>query len=74
MAIYAALFALLLFYSDYLIEPYALSVNTGESQWMVVALGWEMVPLLWPVVLLLMVVSSAVTLLLQRRFAARSGN
>jgi hypothetical protein len=71
MAIYAALFALLLFYSDYLIEPYALSVNSGESQWMVVALGWEIVPLLWPVVLLLMVVSSAATLLLVRRLGPK---
>ncbi len=62
MAIYAALFALLLFYSDYAIEQYALSVAAGEQQWMVIAIGWEMLPLLWPVGLLLMVVASGATL------------
>jgi hypothetical protein len=72
MAIYAALFALLLYYSDYLIEPYALSQATGEGEWMIVALGWEIVPLLWPVMLLLMVVASAMTLFAARRLGARS--
>jgi membrane protein implicated in regulation of membrane protease activity len=73
MAIYAALFALLLYYSDFLIEPFALSVQTGEGEWMVVALGWEMVPLLWPVMLLLMVAASGVTLLVARRLGTRPG-
>ncbi|MEN8169198.1 MAG: hypothetical protein ABFS08_03160 [Pseudomonadota bacterium] len=66
MAIYVALFALLLFYSDYAIEQYALSITTGEQQWMVVAIGWEMLPMLWPVGLLLMIVASGVTLFVVR--------
>lgn len=68
MAIYVALFALLLFYSDYAIEQYALSITTGEQQWMVAAIGWEMLPMLWPVGLLLMIVSSGVTLFIVRWF------
>lgn len=71
IAIYAALFALLLFYSDYALEQYALSVSSGEQQWMVVAVGWEMLPLLWPVGLLLMIVASGVTLFVARRLAPR---
>lgn len=71
MAIYAALFALLLFYSDYAIESYALSVDTGEGQWMVAAIGWEMVPMLWPVGLLLMVIGSGLTLFVMRWLAGR---
>jgi len=71
LAIYGALFALLLFYSDYALEQYALSVSSGEQQWMVVAIGWEMLPLLWPLALLLMVVASGATLLVTRRLARR---
>jgi membrane protein implicated in regulation of membrane protease activity len=67
IAIYAALFALLLFYSGYVIEQYALSISTAEQEWMVVALGWEMLPLLWPIGLLLMLVGSALTLFITRR-------
>ena len=71
MAIYIALFALLLFYSDYAIESYALSVNTGEEQWMVAAIGWEMLPMLWPVGLLLMVIGSGLTLFVMRWLASK---
>ena len=71
MAIYAALFALLLFYGDYVIEQYALSVTAGEEQWMVVAIGWEMLPLLWPVGLMLMVVASGLTLFVVRWLGKR---
>lgn len=67
IAIYAALFALLLFYSGYVMEQYALSISTAEKEWMVVALGWEMLPLLWPIGLLLMLVGSALTLFITRR-------
>ncbi len=67
IAIYVALFALLLFYSNHAIEQYALSVTTAEQQWMVVAIGWEMLPLLWPVVLMLMIVASGITLFVMRR-------
>lgn len=71
IAIYGALFALLLFYSDHVLEQYALAVSIGGEQWMVVAIGWEMLPLLWPPALLLMVVASGMTLLLTRRLARR---
>lgn len=67
MAIYFALFALLLFYSDYVLEQYALSVSTAPQEWMVVAIGWEIVPLLWPLGLLLMIVSSGVTLFVGKK-------
>ncbi len=74
MAIYAGLFALLLFYSDYVIEQYALSVTAGEQQWMVVAIGWEMLPALWPLVLLAMIFASAATMLLLRLSGNRRSN
>jgi hypothetical protein len=67
IAIYVALFALLLFYSNHAIEQYALSITTAEQQWMVVAIGWEMIPLLWPVGLSLMIVASGITLFVMRR-------
>jgi hypothetical protein len=41
---------------------------------MVVALGWEMVPLLWPVMLLLMVAASGVTLFVSRRLGSKPGS
>ncbi len=66
IAIYAALFALLLFYSNDLIEQYALSITTGGEEWMVVAIGWEMLPLLWPVGLLLLIMGSGLTLFITR--------
>jgi hypothetical protein len=69
MAIYILLLGLLLYYSDYVLEQYALSVAGGEEQWMVVAIGWEMVPLIWPVALLLLIAGSATTLFLLRIFS-----
>ena len=70
--IYLALFALLLFYSDFVIEQYALSVGVGEQEWMVAAIGWEMLPMLWPVVLMLMIVASGLTLFVARRLTRRA--
>lgn len=67
IAIYAILLALLLFYTDFYLEQYALSVSSSDEHWIVVALGWEIVPSLWPLLLLLMVASSAVTLFIARR-------
>lgn len=67
-AIYISLMALLLFYTDYALEQYALSVSTGENNWIVVALGWEILPAIWPALLLVMVAASAVTLFVSRRF------
>lgn len=67
IAIYAALLALLLFYSDYALEQYGLSTASGENGWMVVAIGWEILPSIWPAILLMMVAASAVTLFVSRR-------
>lgn len=67
LAIYAALLALLLYYSDTILEQYALSAASGENEWMMVALGWEILPMLWPAILLMMVVASALTLFISRR-------
>jgi hypothetical protein len=72
MAIYAALMALLLIYSDYMLEQYALSASSGENEWMVVALGWEIIPTIWPVILLMVVASSAVTFFVVRRLGRKS--
>jgi hypothetical protein len=71
MAIYAALLALLWFYSDYQLEQYALSASSADGQWIVVALGWEIVPVIWPAVLLMMVAASAMTLFVSRRLGQR---
>lgn len=72
IAIYTALIALFLYYSDYVIEQYALSIASENKEWMVVALGWEMLLLLWPVGVLLMVFASGVTLFVSRRLGKRS--
>ncbi len=72
MAIYAALMVLLFIYSDYVLEEYALSVSSDAGEWTMVALGWEMIPIVWPVILLAVVVSSAVTFFLVRRVSTKS--
>lgn len=70
-AIYTALLALLLFYTDYVLEQYALSVSSGENDWIVTAIGWEILPAIWPALLLVMVAASAVTLFVSRRLARK---
>lgn len=70
-AIYTALLALLLFYTDYALEQYALSVSSGENNWLVMAIGWEILPVIWPALLLVMVASSAVTLFLSRKLSKK---
>jgi hypothetical protein len=69
--IFAALLALLWFYSDYHLEQYALSISSGEDQWIAVALGWEILPVIWPVILLMMTAASAVTLFVSRRLGRK---
>lgn len=71
MAIYAVLLALLWIYSDYMLEQYALSISSGANEWTVVALGWEMLAAIWPVLLLMVVASSAVTFLVTRRLGQK---
>jgi len=70
-AIYGALILLFAIYSDALIEEYALSAGVGENQWVQVAQGWEIAAHLWPLLLLVLVVSSAVTYLVTRQLLAR---
>ncbi len=69
-AIYGALIFLFALYSDTLIEEYALSASVDEGQWIQVARGWEIVAHLWPLLVLTLVVSSAVTYLVTRRILA----
>ncbi len=70
LAIYGALLALLWFYSDYALEQYALSTPSGENGWMVVAIGWEILPAIWPAIVLMMVAASAVTFFVVRRLSS----
>ena len=69
-AIYGALIFLFALYSDTLIEEYALSAHVGEGQWTQVAQGWEIAAHLWPLLVLALVVSSALTYLVTRRILA----
>lgn len=71
IAIYLALMALFLFYSDYVIDQYALAVTQPGGETMVVAVGWEMAPVLWPLLVVAMVVASAITLFMARWLAAK---
>ena len=71
IAIYTALIALLWIYSDFILESYALSTSSGENGWMMVALGWEIIPTIWPVILLMMVMASAVTFFVVQRMNTR---
>ncbi len=65
-AIFALLIALLFFYSDAIVQEYALSIHLQNDTWMTVALGWEMIQVLWPLLLLATVIGSALTYLVPR--------
>ena len=62
ISIYLALIALFIYFSNFVINQYALSIASGENSWMLVSIGWEIVPQIWPVVILAMIISSALTL------------
>jgi membrane protein implicated in regulation of membrane protease activity len=64
-AIFALLLGLLFLYSDLIVQEHALSMRLND-EWMIVAQGWEMVQVLWPVLLLALVVGSALTYLAPR--------
>lgn len=68
-AIFAILIALLFLYSDVIVQEHALTMRLNESDWMTVALGWEMVQVIWPVLLLAAVTGSALTYLAPRMIA-----
>ncbi len=65
--IYISLFALALIYSDSILDQYALSALSGENQMLTVALGLEIIPILWPVFLLAMVLGSVATFFVSRK-------
>jgi membrane protein implicated in regulation of membrane protease activity len=67
IAVYLALIGLFLFYSDYVVEQYALAIPSADQGAMVVAVGWELVPLLWPVVVVAVLIGSAVSAWVTRR-------
>ena len=69
-AIFAIIIALLFLYSDVIIQEHALTMRFNETEWMAVANGWEMVQVIWPVMLLAAVVGSAMTYMLPRLFSA----
>ncbi len=50
-----ALMAIVWVYSNYVIEGYVLAENLA-GQTVVIAQGWELLPLIWPVALLFMLV------------------
>jgi membrane protein implicated in regulation of membrane protease activity len=65
--IYLTIAGLLLLYSDALLNDFALAVPGEAGEWMVVALGWELVPLLWPLPLIGFLLGSFATWLVMRR-------
>ena len=69
--IYAAIIVLSWLYCDSLLQTLALSTASGDGGWMTIALGWEIVPQLWPLLLLAAVLSSLLTFLVMRKLAAR---
>ncbi|MCG8427361.1 MAG: hypothetical protein MI754_08405 [Chromatiales bacterium] len=69
VAIYLVLIGLAFLYSDALIESLVLSQAADGQSAVAMALGWEIVPVLWPLFLLAMVVASAGTLFVSRRLA-----
>jgi hypothetical protein len=70
-AISAALIALLWIYSDYMLEQYALSISATGEQWTMLAIGWEIIPLMWPVLLMAMIAASAATIFVMRRLSTK---
>ena len=69
--IYLSLLALSLYFSDYLLSQYSLSVTNGAGELMSVAQGWEIASILWPVFLLSAVIGSAATFFANRQFDKR---
>lgn len=69
--IYISLLVLALIYTESVVDEYALSVISGENQMLAVALGWEIVPALWPLFLFAMVLGSAITFFISRKMYNR---
>jgi len=73
-SIYFALMALFLYYSNFVIDQYALSISSGDGNWIAISLGWEIVPEIWPIFALVMLVSSALTLFVTLKIQGRPSN
>ena len=67
IAIYIVLTGLFIIYSDAILQQYALSISSADGEWMIMAIGWEIIPQIWPVLVMGMVISSAVTLFVVRK-------
>jgi hypothetical protein len=61
LAIYAFLIGLFLIYSDWVLDEHTLSVAAGTGEWMPVAAHWEIVGELWPLLVLVALLASAIT-------------
>ncbi len=72
MGIYAALIALFIYYGNDVIGQYSLAVTGAGGEPMTVAVGWELVPHLWPVIVGAMLIASAVTVFAMRRLGRRA--
>ena len=70
-AIYAVLLLVAGVYCDAQLQSVALSTSTGDDGWMVIALGWEIIPQLWPLLFLAAVFSSLLTYLVVGRMTVR---
>ena len=69
--IYISLLVLALIYSESVVNEYALSVMSDDNQILTVALGWEIVSVLWPLFLFAMVLGSAITFFISRKLYSR---
>ena len=72
--IYAALILLFGLYCDSLLQSLVLATTTGDGGLMTMALGWEMVPHLWPLLALAAVISSLLTYQVVVRLMARKAD
>lgn len=61
LAIYAFLIGLFIIYSDAVLDEHRLSVAAGADEWMPVAVHWEIVGELWPLLVLVALLASATT-------------
>lgn len=70
-AIYGAMLVLFFLYGDAVVDPLVLALRDEQGAMMGIAVGWEMLQVIWPVILLFAVASSFVTYLLTRRLSCR---
>jgi hypothetical protein len=70
--LYAILILLFTLYSHDTLEQLALSVRASDGQWMTIAIGWEIAPQLWPLLLLAAIAASLVTFFATRHWLGRA--